>query len=305
MEDLKGKVRSNPLKNRLSYFYVGRARLDVDDSGLVMTNKEEEAFQQIPVASLALIMLEPGTTITHEAVKLCAHHKCLLIWVGEGGVRLYSAGYSDYTRSEKLLHQFRMFDDSDQRLWVVRRMFEQRFQQPCPKNKSVDQLRGMEGNRVRKRYQELADQYSVEWRGRRYDSKNWNDADPINRAISTGTSCLYGIVEAAILTAGYSTAVGFLHSGGPLSFVYDIGDLYKDELVLPLAFQLVQEDMISAEVRMRHQLRDVFKKSRLLNRLIPEMEALLEFQPPKQYPRSKPQKAESTSNDFVPLDFDL
>jgi CRISPR-associated endonuclease/helicase Cas3 len=134
-EDLKRKIRSNPLKDRISYLHVGRARLDVDDSGLVMTSNEGEAFRQIPVASLTVILLEPGSTVTHEAVKLCALHKCLLIWVGEGGVRLYSAGYSDFSSSEKLLHQANMYHDPVQRLTVVRRMFEIRFQRPCPMNK--------------------------------------------------------------------------------------------------------------------------------------------------------------------------
>lgn len=274
-QDLIAMVRSNPLRDRISYLHVGHARLDVDDSGLVMTTAESEVFQQIPVASLSLILLEPGSVITHEAIKLCATHKCLLIWTGEGGVRLYSAGYSDFARSDKLLHQARMYHEPKQRLAVVRRMFEIRFKQPCPKNKSIEQLRGMEGRRVRKRYGELSEKYKVEWDGRFYDPNKWDTANTINRVISVGTSCLYGIVEAAILTAGYSPAIGFLHTGKARSFVYDIGDLYKDELVLPLCFQLVRDHEPVAETLVRHQLREVFRKGRLLEVLIPGIEQIL------------------------------
>ncbi|MGK5094767.1 type I-E CRISPR-associated endonuclease Cas1e [Deltaproteobacteria bacterium TL4] len=274
-QDLKAEVRANPLKDRLSYLHVGHARLDVDDSGLVMTQTDGSPFRQIPVASLSLILLEPGSVITHEAVKLCSQHKCLLIWVGEGGVRTYSAGYTDFSNSEKILHQTWMYHDPKQRLIVVRRMFEQRFQAPCPVNKSIDQLRGMEGQRVKKRYQELAEKYDVPWNGRFYDPDNWDKANPINKTISVGTSCMYGIVEAAILTAGYSPAVGFLHSGSPLSFVYDIGDLYKDSQVLLLAFELVKAHAAQAETLIRHELRNRFRVNHFLATIIPDIEAIL------------------------------
>lgn len=309
-QDLKGQVRSNRLKDRLSYFHIGRARVDVDDSGLVMTKNDGEVFQQVPVASLALIMLEPGATITHEAVKLCAHHKCLILWIGEGGVRLYSAGYNETASSDKTLHQFSMYHDPMQRLAVVRRMYERRFGEACPKNKSIEQLRGREGYRVKERYKELSEKYGVSWNGRFYVTTDWNKADTINKVISVGAACLYGIVEAAILTAGYSPAVGFIHTGKPLSFVYDIADLYKDEMILPLSFELTRENPVTAETQIRYQLRDEFRKKRLLNRLIPDIEELLTPVEPPKYPKKRkekeePVKKESNFTDVEPLDFEL
>ena len=140
----------------------------------------------------------------------------------------------------------------------------------------MDQLRGMEGQRVKKRYKELAEKYGIPWDGRFYDPAKWQKADAINRVISTATSCMYGIVEAAILTAGYSPAIGFLHSGKPLSFVYDIADLYKDAIALPLCFELVKEHQEVAESMVRHRLRDVFRKERFLETLIPSIEKILE-----------------------------
>ncbi|MGK0290815.1 MAG: CRISPR-associated protein Cas1 [bacterium] len=273
--NLDSKVRSNPLKDRLSYLHVAKARLDVDDSGLVMTKADGTPFRQIPVASLTLILLEPGTTITHEAIKLCAHHKCLLMWVGEGGVRLYSAGYSDFARADKILHQSKMYHDPKQRLEVVRKMYSIRFQSETAKNKSIKQLQGSEGARVKKRYKQLAEKYDLPWDGRFYDLGDWETADTINRVMSIATSCLYGIVEAGILTAGYSPAIGFIHSGKNLSFVYDIADLYKDELILPLSFELTKKNPLNAETEIRYQLRDTFKEKKFLSRLIPDIESLL------------------------------
>ena len=106
-------------------------------------------------------------------------------------------------------------------------MFELRFGEEAPGRRSVDQLRGIEGTRVRATYKLLAQQYGVKWHGRRYDPKDWDKGDTVNQCISAATSCLYGITEAAILAAGYAPAIGFLHTGKPLSFVYDIADIIK------------------------------------------------------------------------------
>jgi CRISPR-associated protein Cas1 len=169
-------------------------------------------------------MLEPGTRISHAAVKLAATTATLLIWVGEAGVRLYSVGQPGGARSDKLLYQAKLALDDGLRLKVVRKMFELRFGEAAPERRSIEQLRGIEGARVRKTYELLARQYKVTWHGRKYDPKDWEKGDVINKCISTATSCLYGVTEAAILAAGYAPAIGFLHSGKPLSFVYDIAD---------------------------------------------------------------------------------
>ena len=137
-------------------------------------------------------------------------------------MRLYSAGQPGGVRSDKLLYQAKLALDDDLRLKVVRKMFEMRFGEPAPARRSVNQLRGIEGVRVRKTYQLLAKQYGVKWQGRRYDPKDWEAGDIINQCLSAATSCLYGVTEAVILAAGYAPAVGFIHSGKPLSFVFDV-----------------------------------------------------------------------------------
>ena len=165
------------------------------------------------------------------------HESAVRSWVGEAGVRLYSAGQPGGARADRLLHQARLALDRDARLKVVRKMYDMRFGEPAPQRRSVDQLRGIEGARVKRLYQ-VAQQHGVTWKRRKYDPENWQAADLPNRCLSQATACLYGLAEAAILAAGYAPAVGFLHTGKPLSFVYDVADIYKFETVVPIAFRV-------------------------------------------------------------------
>jgi len=226
-----------PVKDRSSMVFVGRSQLDVRDGAFVAVDEVNGERMHIPVGSLVCILLEPGARVSHAAVKLAATVGTLLIWVGEGGVRLYSAGQPGGARSDKLLYQAQLALDEKLRLKVVRYMYTLRFEEEPPQRRSVDQLRGIEGARVRKMYQMLAKKYGISWKGRSYDPKNWNQSDPVNKCLSAATACLYGVTEAAILAAGYAPAIGFLHTGKPQSFVYDIADIVKFETVVPVAFK--------------------------------------------------------------------
>jgi len=271
-----------PIKDRNSMIFVGMGQIDVKDGSFVVIDKNGERMH-IPVGSLACVMLEPGTRISHAAVKLASITGTLLIWVGEAGVRLYSVGQPGGARSDKLLYQAKLALDENLRLKVVRKMFEIRFGEPAPERRSVDQLRGIEGARVRKTYQLLAKKYGIEWHGRRYDPKNWEKGDKVNQCLSAATSCLYGVSEAAILAAGYAPAIGFLHSGKPLSFVYDIADLIKFETVVPIAFKVASKNSFHPDRDVRLACREVFRTSKMLRRIIPLIEEVLsagEIKPP-------------------------
>ena len=227
-------------------------------------------------------MLEPGARISHTAVALASRVGCLLVWIGEAGVRLYSAGQPGGARADRLLHQARLALDPDARLRVVRKMYDMRFGEPAPQRRSLDQLRGIEGARVKRLYEVVARRHGVTWRGRRYDPGDWNSADLPNRCLSQATSCLYGLAEAAILAAGYAPAIGFLHTGKPQSFVYDVADVFKFETVVPIAFRVAgeaqrgQQRAVSDPVgEVRRSCRDGFRKTGLLSRLIPSIEEML------------------------------
>ncbi|WP_420933587.1 type I-E CRISPR-associated endonuclease Cas1e [Alteromonas sp. A081] len=280
-----------PIKDRNSMIFVGMGRIDVKDGAFVVIDEVNGERMHIPVGSVVCIMLEPGTRVSHAAIKLAAQVGTLLIWVGEAGVRLYAAGQPGGARSDKLLYQAKLALDENLRLKVVRKMFELRFGEPAPERRSVDQLRGIEGARVRKTYELLAKQYGIEWRGRKYDPKDWDKGDVVNQCISAATSCLYGVTEAAILAAGYAPAIGFIHSGKPLSFVYDMADIVKFESVVPEAFKIASKRPRSPDREVRVACRNIFRETKLLNRLIPLIEDVLsagEITPPEPPRDSQP-----------------
>jgi CRISPR-associated protein Cas1 len=279
-----------PIKNRVSMIFLQYGQVDVLDGAFVLIDKTG-VRTHIPVGSVACIMLEPGTRVSHAAIKLAAQVGTLLVWVGEAGVRLYASGQPGGARSDRLLYQAKLALDEDLRLKVVRKMFELRFGEPAPSRRSVEQLRGIEGARVRETYKLLAQRHGVKWNGRRYDPKDWDKGDKVNQCISAATSCLYGITEAAVLAAGYAPAIGFIHTGKPLSFVYDIADIIKFDEVVPKAFEIAATGPKEPDRAVRLACRDIFRSNKVLDRLIPLIEEVLaagDIQPPEPPEDSQP-----------------
>lgn len=270
--------------------FLRYGQLDVQDGAFVLVD-EKGVRIQIPIGGVACLFLEPGTTITHAAVSLAADVGTLLVWVGEQGVRLYSTGQPGGARADRLLYQARLALEEPLRLKVVRAMYKFRFGAEPPQRRSIEQLRGIEGARVRSLYELMAKKYNVPWKGRKYDPKHWDSADEINKTLSAANHALYGICEAAILAAGYAPAIGFIHTGKPQSFVYDIGDLFKFETVVPIAFQVIASKSNNPVRDVRLQCRNMFRESKLLKKIIPTIEEILaagEINPPAPTPESVP-----------------
>lgn len=263
-----------PMKDRVSIIFVEKGNLDVLDGAFVVVDKNG-IRTHIPVGGVACLMLEPGSRVSHAAVTLASRVGCLLVWVGDGGVRLYASGQPGGARADRLLYQAKLALDDAARLKVVRKMYAIRFKEEPPERRSVEQLRGIEGVRVRKMYELLARQYDVTWASRNYDYTKWESGDVPNRCLSSATACLYGICEAAILAAGYAPAVGFIHTGKPQSFVYDIADVFKFETVVPVAFRIAAKKPQQPEREVRVACRDAFRQSRILGRIIPTIEEIL------------------------------
>ncbi|HEC90793.1 MAG TPA: type I-E CRISPR-associated endonuclease Cas1 [Alphaproteobacteria bacterium] len=268
-----------PLKERSALVFIERAQIDVKDGAFVAIDAEGNRTH-IPIGGIACLMLEPGARISHAAISLASQAGTLITWVGEGGVRLYSAGQPGGARSDKLLWQAQLASDPVSRLRIVRQMYAIRYEEDAPGKRSIDQLRGIEGARVRNSYKLLARQHGVVWKRRKYNPKDWDSSDIPNRCLSAATACLHGLTEAAVLAAGYAPAIGFLHTGKPLSFVYDIADLYKIKTVVPEAFRiaaLAQKGKLdmTPERAVRLACRDQFRKTVLLKRIIPRIEDVL------------------------------
>jgi CRISPR-associated protein Cas1 len=273
-EPILPPLKPIPIKDRVSVFYVEKGNLDVLDGAFVVVDKTG-VRTHIPIGGVACLMLEPGTRVSHAAVTLASRVGCLLVWIGEAGVRLYASGQPGGARADRLLYQAKLALDDTARLKVVRKMYEIRFGEKPPERRSVEQLRGIEGARVRKMYELLARQYKVTWKRRNYDHTTWGSGDLPNRCLSSATACLYGICEAAILAAGYAPAVGFIHTGKPQSFVYDVADIFKFETVVPLAFKIAAKSSYNPERDVRIACRDAFRQSKLLKRIIPTIEEIL------------------------------
>lgn len=268
------KLSPITIKERVSLVYVEKGNLDVLDGAFVVVDVNG-VRTHIPVGGVSCLMLEPGTRISHAAVALAARVGCLICWIGEAGVRLYSAGQPGGARSDRLLYQAQLALNEDARLKVVRQMYRIRFGDEPPAKRSVNQLRGIEGARVRQMYKLFAKRFGVSWKYREYDIDDWNKGDLPNKCLSAATAALYGITESAVLAAGYAPAIGFIHTGKPLSFVYDIADLFKFGTIVPVAFQIAAKNPENPEQAVRHACREVFRSTHLLERIIPEIEEVL------------------------------
>ena len=223
--------RSLPkFSNRHSYLYVEHCKIDVEDWAVVMNS--ENTKTSIPTTKIASLLLGPGTSITHAAVSAVANDGCSMLWVGEHGVKFYASGSGLATSSGSIARQALMWCDPVKRASVAIRMYEKRFGYRPNESATIDQIMGMEGSEMRKIYKVFSHKYGIRWDGRNFKNKS-----TINRAISVANSVLYGIGHAAIISAGYSAGLGFMHSGTNMSFVYDIADLYKVDTSITIAFQ--------------------------------------------------------------------
>jgi CRISPR-associated protein Cas1 len=259
-----------------SYLYVEHCRIDRDARAVAIHDAAGEV--PVPCASLALLMLGPGVSVTHAAVMTLADNGCLVVWCGEEGVRFYAAGLGETRSAGNLLHQARLWADPEAHAEVVGRMYRLRFAEPLPGGLSLRQIRGREGIRVREAYAKASRETGVPWAGRNYKRNSWAQTDPVNRALSAANSCLYGLCHAAILSSGFSPALGFIHTGKMLSFVYDIADFYKVEVSVPVAFREAAQGTDALERRVRLSCRDAIASSRLLGRIVDDIHLVLRME---------------------------
>jgi len=260
--------------DKLSYLYVEHAVVDRHEKAIAVHRADGSIA--VPAASLAVLLLGPGTTITHAAVHTLADNNCQVLWCGEHGVRFYAQGLGGARHSRNLIRQAALVSNDVTRLQVVIRMYCMRFDEKFDDDLTLQQLRGKEGVRVRQAYAEASQRYNVPWEGRSYERAAWNSADPVNRALSAANACLYGLVHAAILSGGYSPALGFIHCGKQLSFVYDVADLYKVAYTIPAAFAIAAEKPADLERQVRISCRDRFREARLMERILPDIAKALD-----------------------------
>jgi CRISPR-associated protein Cas1 len=270
MDDLHKLPR---FQDSLSFVYLEHGRIDQHEQAIAFHDKG--GVTPIPVASTTVLLLGPGTRITHAAMRTIAENNALVEWVGEQAVRCYAAGMGGTRSSSALLHQAAMAGDPQRRIEVVRRMYRLRFGEDVDPTLTIQQLRGVEGARVRACYAQMSKATRVPWSRRSYDRGDWDSADPVNQALSVANSCLYGLCHAAILSLGYSPAIGFIHTGKQLSFVYDVADFYKTEVTIPMAFYAAKLGTRDLGRSTRLLCRDAFRRLHLLKRVVPDIREAL------------------------------
>lgn len=266
--------------DRVSFLYLEHCTLGREGGALTAT--DETGVLHVPVAALSVLLLGPGTRVTHQAISVIADAGCSAVWVGEEGVRYYAHG-RPLARSDRLLSaQAQKVSNSRTRLAVAREMYEMRFPGENTAGLSMQQLRGKEGARVRRIYRACAREYKVEWTRREYDPDDFEVGDPINQALSAAHTCLYGLCHAVIASLGCSPGLGFVHTGHDRSFVYDIADLYKTEVTIPVAFSTVSRlasegvlDTADIGAVTRRACRESFREHRLADRIVKDLKALL------------------------------
>ncbi len=226
--------------DKYPFLYLERGRLEVDDSSVKWLDAEGQVIP-LPIATINTLLLGPGTSITHEAVKTMVAANCSVSWVGEDSLLFYAAGFLPTADTRNLKQQIKLAADGELALQVARQMYARRFPDAELAGKSLAAMMGMEGQRVRSLYQQKAEHYQVGWQGRQYVPGKMALSDITNQILTSCNAALYGILCSVIHSLGYSPHIGFIHSGSPLPFVYDIADLYKEHLCIDLAFAVTQE----------------------------------------------------------------
>lgn len=279
MTNIPGMIRPEiqmlpQVADRLTFLYLERCVLNRQDSAITVADDRGTVF--VPAAAISVIMLGPGTKITHRAMELIGDAGVTVIWVGEHGVRYYASGRPLTHHAALLQRQAELVSNMRMHLNVVRQMYCMRFPNEDVSNLTLQQLRGREGARIRAVYKRASKEWNVPWNGREYDPEDFTSGDSVNQALSAGHACLYGLAHAVIAALGCSPGLGFVHVGHENSFVYDIADLYKADITIPLAFEVAatisKEEIPSV---MRRKTRDKMVKMNILKQMVHDIKSLL------------------------------
>lgn len=276
MAYIKTKLSEMPrISDRVTFIYVEHAKINRIDGAVTVA--ESRGIVRIPAAMIGILLLGPGTNISHRAMELLGESGTSIAWVGEHGIRHYAHGRSLSHTSRFLELQAKLVSNTRTRLQVARKMYQMRFPGEDVTSLTMQQLRAKEGARIRKLYRKMSDEYKIQWDGRTYDPDNYEGGDAVNQALSVANVALYGLVYSAIAALGMAAGLGFIHTGHDLSFVYDIADLYKAELTIPIAFQVASENESGKDIGRiaRLKVRDAFVDGKVLARIIRDVQTLV------------------------------
>lgn len=261
------------IRDRMTFLYLERCTIGRQDGAITVT--EERGCVHVPAASISVLLLGPGTRITHRGMELIGDSGVSVVWVGEKGVRYYASGRPLTHRAGLLIRQAALVSNMRSHLNVAKKMYQMRFPDEDVSGLTMQQLRGREGARVRGIYRQQSAKWNVPWNGRQYDPEDYASGDAVNQALSAGHACLYGLAHAVIAALGCSPGLGFVHVGHESSFVYDVADLYKAETTIPVAFEIAAQEVDDVGAAVRRRMRDEMTKQHILERMTKDIQSLL------------------------------
>ncbi len=261
------------IRERISFLYLEHCKINRQDGAVTIA--DARGMVHVPGASIGVLLLGPGTSVSHRAMELLGDAGASILWIGEEGVRYYAHGRPLTHSARLLIRQAELVSNIRSRLTVARKMYQMRFPGEQVSHLNMQQLRGREGARIRTVYRQQSQKTGVPWSGRQYDPDDYEAGSDINKALSAAHACLYGVCHCVIVALGCSPGLGFVHTGHERSFVYDIADLYKAEVTIPVAFQAAADAPEDIGGVVRRRVRDVISSTRLLERVVRDIRLLL------------------------------
>lgn len=262
------------IAERISFLYLEKCKITRTDSGLSAFDDKGEI--KIPLATFSVLLLGPGTSISHRAMELISGCGTMLCWVSENGLKCFATG-SPLTNSSRMAEiQASAVSNTRKRLAIARKMYQIRFPDEDVSHLTMQQLRGREGSRIRSTYIREQKRTGVEWNGRSYKVNDLSTSNAVNASLSIANSCLYGIAYAAICSLGCIPSLGFIHAGHQRSFVYDIADLYKTETSIPVAFDIAATYTDNVWAYTRREMHRMIYEHHILERVVHDIKWLLD-----------------------------
>jgi CRISPR-associated protein Cas1 len=273
-----------PHELRHGLVYLDRGRLEVEDGCLRFVCAGGGGLPagdyQIPHQSVSLILLGPGSSVTHDALRILARHNTGLAAVGQDGVRFYTAPPLLPDASELARRQARAWADLEVRLAVARRLYAWRLGEVLPA-RDLDVLRGIEGARMKETYKLIAGRIGISWSTRRYDRANPGSADVPNQAINHAASAIEGAAAIAVACTGAIPQLGFIHEDSGQSFVLDIADLLRAEVTIPVAFRAAKEHLMHPDRPLDQLVRrgaaEAFRRQKIIPAMIERIKELFDL----------------------------
>ena len=292
---LKGRLGLDsakvPHRDRAGLLYLARGALTARDGTLAFLQGEATSSDAllpgdyaIPLQGISMILLGPGSTVSHDALRLLAHARTALAAIGEDGVRMYTAPPLIPDRSGLARTQARIWADDKKRLDIARRMYAWRLGEVLP-HRNFDVLRGIEGARMKQSYRLIAKQIGVEWKGRHYDRASPDAADLANQALNHASSAVEAAAAIAVASTGTIPQLGFIHEDPGQSFVLDIADLYRDNITIPCAFRaakrVAERPFENIERTTRRMTGETLAREGVIPAMIDRIKSLFEEADPK------------------------